>query len=999
MKPSSRGCGPESRSCRRRCAGRPSQSRGGGDVEDVPAQNSRSARVVEAAQGVVVDDRRSAMPRSVASTRACGLISWAAKMPRTGAQQRVAVEQLEVAGELLDAVDLAAALDLDRDGCAVGVAAHEVDRADRGGVLAADQASARRRGSRGARRAAPAGAPRRRPSAGRGRRRARASESWRTSSSRIRSVSSALPCVTVHVDLAPSSVDALARACRAAHPVQRLVGAAVGVDQHRPVGLDHQQPGGHRQVGGEPAGVVDLAAGDDEAHAGRQSTGCRRGDVRTRSRPGTGRSGSAASRGTGSPGIDQRGLPCRASSAPIGVVGLGTMGAGIAEVFARNGLDVVGVELDDDGARARPRAPRALHRPRGDARQADRGRAGRAARPDHASPPTLEDLADADLVVEAVVGAARAQEGDLRASSTAIVAAGRDPGHQHLARCRSPRSRSPTRRPAGSSACTSSTRRRCRSSSRSSAPWSPSPTSSTTSRRCVGAARQEPGRRRRQGRLHRQRAAVRLPQPRGRRCTRRSYATREDIDAAMRFGCGYPMGPLALLDLIGLDTAYEILDTMYKQGRDRLHAPGADPQADGHRGPARPQDRPRLLHLRGARTARSWSPTPRPRAPTTSRSCAATIAHGRRGRLRHDGHRHRRGLRQGRATTSLYVGRAARTRSTACAPRIERSLDKASSAASSSEAERDAALGRVTGTTVARRPRRRATSWSRRSSRTSRSRPALFENLDEICKPGAILATTTSSLPVIELRRGDQAAAGRRRHALLQPGAGDEAGRGRLARSSTADDVAETAPRAVRARSARYAVHVRRPGRLHRQRAAVPLPQRRGEDARGALRDRRRHRHRDEAGLRLPDGARSSCSTWSGSTCRWRSSASSTWSSASRASRRRRCSSTWSPPATSAARPAAASATTACADRWPTPSRTSAARTTSYAGSPARRRARPTPARAAAGRSGRATPHVVAWPVLPTTFARDVTGAGRAPALAHAVLDRARTPPLSRRLD
>jgi len=52
------------------------------------------------------------------------------------------------------------------------------------------------------------------------------------------------------------------------------------------------------------------------------------------------------------------------------------------------------------------------------------------------------------------------------------------------------------------------------------------------------------------------------------------YATREDIDNAMRLGCGLPMGPLALMDLIGLDTAYEILDTMYRRGgRDRRHAP------------------------------------------------------------------------------------------------------------------------------------------------------------------------------------------------------------------------------------------------------------------------------------------------------------------------------------------------------------------------------------------------------------------------------------------
>lgn len=51
------------------------------------------------------------------------------------------------------------------------------------------------------------------------------------------------------------------------------------------------------------------------------------------------------------------------------------------------------------------------------------------------------------------------------------------------------------------------------------------------------------------------------------------YASREDIDNAMKLGCGLPMGPLALLDLIGLDTSLEILEAMYAQSRDRLHAP------------------------------------------------------------------------------------------------------------------------------------------------------------------------------------------------------------------------------------------------------------------------------------------------------------------------------------------------------------------------------------------------------------------------------------------
>jgi 3-hydroxybutyryl-CoA dehydrogenase len=49
-------------------------------------------------------------------------------------------------------------------------------------------------------------------------------------------------------------------------------------------------------------------------------------------------------------------------------------------------------------------------------------------------------------------------------------------------------------------------------------------------------------------------------------------ATAEDIDTAMTVGAGLPMGPLALLDLIGLDTSVQVLDTIYAETRDRRYA-------------------------------------------------------------------------------------------------------------------------------------------------------------------------------------------------------------------------------------------------------------------------------------------------------------------------------------------------------------------------------------------------------------------------------------------
>jgi len=50
-------------------------------------------------------------------------------------------------------------------------------------------------------------------------------------------------------------------------------------------------------------------------------------------------------------------------------------------------------------------------------------------------------------------------------------------------------------------------------------------------------------------------------------------ATKEGIDAAMKGGCGFPMGPFALLDLVGLDTSVAILDALYAEFAETNYAP------------------------------------------------------------------------------------------------------------------------------------------------------------------------------------------------------------------------------------------------------------------------------------------------------------------------------------------------------------------------------------------------------------------------------------------
>jgi len=223
------------------------------------------------------------------------------------------------------------------------------------------------------------------------------------------------------------------------------------------------------------------------------------------------------------------------------------------------------------------------------------------------------------------------------------------------------------------------------------------------------------------------------------------YASREDIDAAMRFGCGYPMGPLALLDLIGLDTAYEILETMYRQGRDRLHAPA-----------------PILKQMvtagwLGRKTGRGFYTYEAPDSPVVVPDDQTPSADAKP-QLRHD---IRRVGVVGTGTMAsgivevfakagydvLVVGRS-QEKVDGVSATIARSFDKQIQRGRATEEAKAEVLARVTGSTSLD-DLAPVDLVVEAIAEDLAIKTTLFENLDEICKQGAILATTTSSLPII----------------------------------------------------------------------------------------------------------------------------------------------------------------------------------------------------------------------------------------------------------
>jgi 3-hydroxybutyryl-CoA dehydrogenase len=224
------------------------------------------------------------------------------------------------------------------------------------------------------------------------------------------------------------------------------------------------------------------------------------------------------------------------------------------------------------------------------------------------------------------------------------------------------------------------------------------------------------------------------------------YATREDLDAAMRYGCGYPMGPLALLDLIGLDTAYEILDALYRESADRLHAPVPVLKQMITAG---------LLGRKSGRGFYTYAGqdsstvVPDAATPPDGESDAqtrpistvgvvgtGTMATGIAEVLAKGGH-------------EVIVRGRGGSRTDGAVAAITRSLDKAAGRGKLSEPDRDAALRRIS-TTTSLDDFANVDLVVEAVAEELDVKRGIFATLDEVCKPGAILTTTTSSLPVVE---------------------------------------------------------------------------------------------------------------------------------------------------------------------------------------------------------------------------------------------------------
>ena len=201
-----------------------------------------------------------------------------------------------------------------------------------------------------------------------------------------------------------------------------------------------------------------------------------------------------------------------------------------------------------------------------------------------------------------------------------------------------------------------------------------------------------------------------------------------------------------------------------------------------------------------------------------------------------------------------------------------------------------------------------ATSSSSRSSRTWPSRRRCSPSSSGSSSPAASSPPTRRTLPVVELAMVTQRPEQVCGIHFFNPAPAMKLVE--VVRPLTASDETIATATAFAAACGKDAVEVQRPRRLHRQRAAVPVPEQRGAHVRAGHGLDGVHRHRDEGRLQLPDGPVRAARPGRASTRRWPSSTRCTPSSATRTTRRCPRCAAWCRPATSAARPSVASSRT-----------------------------------------------------------------------------------------
>ena len=199
------------------------------------------------------------------------------------------------------------------------------------------------------------------------------------------------------------------------------------------------------------------------------------------------------------------------------------------------------------------------------------------------------------------------------------------------------------------------------------------------------------------------------------------YATRDDIDAAMRFGCGYPVGPLTLIDELGPATVIDGLNALHAQTGDPLHEPA-----------------PALSDLAAVGVAPNASqPQLRHNVTKVGVVGTGTMASGIVQVFAQAGY------------DVVYVGRS-EEKLDGVLGYITTNLDRAIERGKLDEDGKSVVLGRLTGSTE-REALADADVIVEAIAEDMDIKKELFADLDRIAKPGAILATTTSSLSIGEL--------------------------------------------------------------------------------------------------------------------------------------------------------------------------------------------------------------------------------------------------------